>query len=145
MDNDDYGQQINNTLGKMLYYLQTHNSIVCSVSGGSDSNVIVHIIATYFREFLPKIHFVFSNTGLEWKATIKHLDYLEKRYDIKIDRTRGMSVVTACRKFGVPIVSKRHSKVINAFCRDIPYALKNVYATREETGGGLTSQSLLFV
>ena len=104
----DYAR-INNTLGKMGYYLSNHKSIVVSVSGGSDSDVIVHIICTHFREHLPKVHFVFANTGLEYKATLRHLDYLEERYGIKINRVRGMSIPSAVKKYGVPFVSKKVS------------------------------------
>ena len=115
---------INQTMGKMAHYLNNHECIVVSVSGGSDSDIIVHIIATHFRDFLPKIHFVFVNTGLEYQATKDHLNYLEDKYDITIDRVRGMSVVTAVRKYGVPVQSKVFSKRVNAYCRDVPYALK---------------------
>lgn len=115
-----------NTLGKMEYYLNNHNSILCSVSGGSDSDIIVHMIAIYFRKYLDKIHFVFVNTGLEYQATKDHLDYLEYVYRIKIDRIRGMSVVTAVRQYGAPIISKEHSHHIKSFCNDAPSAIKKV-------------------
>lgn len=118
--------RINNTMGKMGYYLETHKSIMVSVSGGSDSDIIVHIICTYYRDYLPKISFVFVNTGLEYQATKDHLDYLEYVYRIKIDRIRGMSVVTAVRKYGVPIISKEHSHHIKAFCNDAPSAIAKV-------------------
>lgn len=115
-----------NTLGKMEYYLSNHESILCSVSGGSDSDIIVHMICTYFRQYLSKIHFVFVNTGLEYQATKDHLTYLEGRYNIQIERIRGMSVVTAVRKYGVPIISKEHSHHIRSFCNDAPSAIKKV-------------------
>lgn len=127
--------RINNTMGKMDYYLSNHNSICVSVSGGSDSDIIVHMIATYFRQFLPKIHFVFADTGLEWTATREHIKYLQSKYDMKIDTVRGMSVVTAVRTCGVPVISKRHSDVINAYCRDVPSSIRKINATKEEVGG----------
>lgn len=102
--------RINNTLGKMGYYLSNHKRIVVSVSGGSDSDVIVHIICTHFREHLHKIYFVFANTGLEYRATIRHLDDLEKKYGIKIHRVRGMPIPLAVKKYGVPFVSKQVSE-----------------------------------
>lgn len=109
--------RINNTLGKMALYLGNHKSILCSVSGGSDSDIIVHMIATYFREFLPKIHFAFVNTGLEYQATRDHLDFLEHKYDIHIERIRGMPIPVAVRKYGVPVISKRHAQYIGGFAR----------------------------
>lgn len=105
--------RINNTLGKMSHYLGNHKSICVSVSGGSDSDIIVHMIATYFRNFLGKIHFVFVNTGLEYRATLLHLDYLEKRYEIKIDRVKGVPIPLAVKQNGVPFVSKRVSDYLS--------------------------------
>lgn len=92
--------RIHNTLGKMAHYLSNHNSICVSVSGGSDSDIIVHMIATYFREYLYKVHFVFVNPGLEYRATLSHLDDLEQRYGITINRIRGRSVVLVVREDG---------------------------------------------
>lgn len=102
--------RINNTLGKMAFYLSSHESISVSVSGGSDSDVIVHMICTNFREYLPKIHFVFANTGLEYQATLRHLEYLENRYGITINRVRGVPIPRAVKKYGVPFVSKQASE-----------------------------------
>lgn len=104
--------RINNTLGKMLHHLSTHNSICVSVSGGSDSDVIVHIIATHFRAFLPKVHFVFANTGIEYRATLKHLDYLREHYNIQIDEVRGEPIPVVVKKYGVPFLSKQVSEYL---------------------------------
>ena len=71
--------RINNTLGKFDHYLLTHKCVVVSVSGGSDSDIIVHMVATYLRCHLPKIHFVFCDTGLEWEATRNHIEELKKQ------------------------------------------------------------------
>lgn len=104
--------RINNTMGKMGYYLSAHTSICVSVSGGSDSDIIVHIIATYFRVHLPKIHFVFANTGIEYRATLDHLDYLREHYNIQIDEVRGMPIPVAVKKYGVPFLSKKVSEYL---------------------------------
>lgn len=104
--------RINNTMGKMGHYLATHNSVCVSVSGGSDSDIIVHIVATYFRQYLPKVHFVFANTGIEYKATLNHLDYLRKHYDIEIDEVRGVPIPTAIKKHGIPFLSKQVSEYL---------------------------------
>ena len=101
----------------MLHYLSTHESICVSVSGGSDSDVIVHIIATYFRQFLPKVHFVFANTGIEYRATLAHLDYLRSHYNITIDEVRGMPIPVAVKKYGVPFLSKRVSEYLGRLSR----------------------------
>lgn len=126
-------QRINNTLGKMNYYLATHNSICVSVSGGSDSDLIVHIIARYFRQYLEKIHFVFCNTGLEYRATLRHLDELEEKYNISIDRIRGKSVVSVVKQDGIPIISKDYSNVVGGAVKGRAFGLKRIERTRQES------------
>lgn len=128
----DY-ERINNTIGKMALYLGNHDHPCVSVSGGSDSNIIVHIIATYFREFLPKIHFVFVNTGLEYDATKRHLDYLEERYNINIDRIRGMSVVTAVHRYGVPVLSKEFSYAVASAQNENPGGIRKLTRKKSES------------
>lgn len=110
-------ERINNTLGKMAYYLSNHNSVCVSVSGGSDSDVIVHIIATHFRQFLSKVHFVFANTGVEYRATLDHLDYLRSHYNITIDEVRGMPIPLAVKKYGTPFLSKQASEYLGRLTR----------------------------
>lgn len=106
-------ERINNTMGKMAYYLGSHDSICVSVSGGSDSDIIVHIIATYFREYLPKVHFVFANTGIEYRATLQHIKGLETKYNIEIEEARGMPIPLAAKKYGVPFCSKKSSDYLS--------------------------------
>lgn len=134
--------RIMNTLSKMALHLSTHDSIVVSVSGGSDSDIIVHMIGTYFREYIPKIHFVFINTGLEYQATKRHIVEIQEKYNIVIDEIRGESVVSTVRKNGVPIVSKEFSKIVNGVQRNAGESyLKKLYATREESSGYALSKN----
>lgn len=118
--------RIDNTLGKFDYHLSNHNSVCVGVSGGSDSNIIVHIVATYFRSFLPRIHFAFNNTGLEYSATKRHLDFMENRYGIKIDRIRGESVVSVVHREGFPILSKEFSQTVNGVSRGVPSLVRKL-------------------
>lgn len=111
---------------KMNQYLREHDSIAVSVSGGSDSDCIVHLVCKYFPEYLNKIRFVFVNTGLEYDATKRHLCDLEKRYGIKIERIRGKSVVYVCKKYGFPILSKIKSHFLNLYLREVPCGEKYV-------------------
>lgn len=120
---------INNTLGKFALHLKTHNSIVVSVSGGSDSDILIHIIATYFREYLNKIHFVFINTGLEYKATRDHIENLKIKYNINIETIRGMPIPLVIKKYGLPIISKDHSQKIAGFCNGSEWATSRVLGT----------------
>lgn len=105
--------RVNSILGKMEFYLGTHNSINVSVSGGSDSDIVVHMIATYFKHYLSKVRFVFVNTGLEYRATLRHLMFLENTYGIQIHRIKGVPIPTAVRKNGVPFISKRVSDYLS--------------------------------
>ena len=104
--------RINNTLGKFEHYLGNHNCVCVSVSGGADSDIIVHIIATHFRKFLDKIHFVFANTGIEYRATLQHIKYLEEKYDVSIEEVRGMPIPIAVKRYGVPFISKQASEYL---------------------------------
>lgn len=125
--NDETESVVRDTLAKMNTYFSENNSIAVGVSGGSDSDCIIHLICKYYPEYLGKVHFVFVNTGLEYKATKEHLDYVEKKYGIKIERIRGMSVVTACKKFGVPILSKDKSHTLVAYVKGFPVATEKIF------------------
>lgn len=86
------------------------NRIVCSVSGGSDSDLIVDIMTRLERK---DIEYVFFDTGLEYKATKDHLNYLEKRYGIEIKRIRAkFPVPLAVKEVGQPFLSKQVSEYI---------------------------------
>lgn len=105
----DYAR-INNTMGKFGKYLGDSKQTLVSISGGADSDILVHIIATYFREHLPHVQFVFANTGIEYRATLDHLDYLRDKYDIRIYEVHGTPIPLAVRKYGTPIISKMASE-----------------------------------
>ena len=120
-------QQVMDTAQKMWDHFSDHEHILVSTSGGSDSDTIIHLIHTFAPEMIPKCHFVFVNTGLEYAATKRHLDDLEKWYGIKIERIRGMSVVTAVRRYGVPILSKMKSHFIDLYLRGWPSGEKLIF------------------
>lgn len=105
---------------KMNNYFRDHDSIAISVSGGSDSDCIVHLVCTYFPEYLEKISFVFVDTGLEYEATKRHISDLESKYGINIFKIRGLSVVTSCRRYGFPILNKIKAHYIDMYRRRTP-------------------------
>ena len=121
------------TGSKLLEYFGSHEHICISVSGGSDSDCIVHLVCTYFPEFLDKCKFVFVNTGLEYDATKRHLCDLEKRYGIEIDRIRGKSVVAVVREYGVPILSKYKSEMIRKHMNGNQYAWGYIFGDKVKT------------
>lgn len=123
----DVFAEIEHTFRRCEEIFSTHDRILVSVSGGSDSDCIVHIICTYFPEFIEKMHFVFGDTGLEYDATKRHLRDIEDRYNINIDKVRGKSVVWAVRKYGVPILNKYKSHVISDYQRGLEYASRNIF------------------
>lgn len=119
------------TARKMCKYFSEYENIMISVSGGSDSDCIVHLVCAYFPEFLQKIRFVFVDTGLEFEATKRHLCDLETRYNISIEQIRGVSVVTACKKYGFPILNKTKAKGLSLYLRGTP---KGEYIVFERPG-----------
>lgn len=94
-----------------------YNRIVVSVSGGSDSDILIDMVE---RIGYPEgtVIYVFYDTGLEFKATKDHLDFLEKKYDITIIRMRvPVPVPIGCKKYGLPFLSKQVSEWINRLQR----------------------------
>ena len=59
-----------------------YEKIVCSISGGSDSDVMLDIVFKCDKE--NKVDYVWFDTGLEYQATKDHLAFLEKKYGIEI-------------------------------------------------------------
>ncbi len=115
------------TGAKLIEYFESHDEIMISVSGGSDSDCIIHLVCTYFPEYLDKCHFCFVNTGLEYQATKDHLTYIEERYGIEIKRLRGKSVVWTVRKYGFPILSKYKAQLIGKYVKGVPHAYKWIF------------------
>lgn len=94
-----------------------YDNIVVSVSGGADSDRIVDLIE---RIGYPKgtVHYVFFNTGMEYKATKDHLKDLEQKYGISIETINPkMPVGAACHKYGLPFLSKQISNYIHRLQR----------------------------
>ena len=84
-----------------------------SISGGADSDVMLDLLLKVCPK--EKMTFVFFDTGIEYDATKRHLDYLEKKYDIKIDRQRAdVPVPLGVKKYGLPFISKDISAKINS-------------------------------
>lgn len=89
--------------------LRQHPKAICSYSGGADSDILIDLIERT-REMipsLPKVDYVFFNTGLEMKATKEHVKATAKKYDVNIIEARPkVNIVTASREHGIPFVSK---------------------------------------
>lgn len=92
---------------------QQHQKALVSISGGADSDVMMDICERVRTEQPIDIIYGFFNTGIEYKATLEHLDYLESRYGVEIVRFRAeKSVPQCCREYGQPFASKYISMMI---------------------------------
>lgn len=103
---------IQDALAKCYEVVEEHNHILCSCSGGGDSDVVVDMLIRCGAK--DKTDFVFFDTGLEYDATHEHLDYLEHKYGIKIDRAKPIkSIPKSVREYGVPFWGKFASDMIS--------------------------------
>lgn len=93
-------------IGKALSQARIFGTCVtCSVSGGSDSDILIDFVTRFDDE--KNIKYVWFDTGIEMEATKEHLFYLEEHYGIKIERIKAkLPVPAGCRKHGVPFISK---------------------------------------
>lgn len=106
-------QNVINNIVKSYYRINNsdYNKIMCSISGGADSDVMLDICHKCDNE--NKIDYVWFDTGLEYQATKDHLKYLEEKYNIKIKPYRAIKPIpTACREYGQPFLSKSVSEYI---------------------------------
>lgn len=96
--------------------LKKYDCIACSVSGGSDSDLLVDMCTKADQEH--KVRYVFFDTGLEYAATKEHLNYLEQKYNITIEWERAvLPIPTCCKKYGQPFLSKQVSEFISRLQR----------------------------
>ena len=86
--------------------------IMVSVSGGADSDIVLDLVERIGYP-LSEVHYAFFDTGLEFAATKRHLEYLEQKYGITIERYRAkIPVPLGVKKYGVPFLSKKISNNI---------------------------------
>lgn len=90
-----------------------YKKIVCSVSGGADSDVMLDILHKVDKDH--KVEYVWFDTGIEYQATKDHLKYLEDKYGIEIKRYKAIKPIpVSCKEYGVPFLSKFVSQMIMA-------------------------------
>lgn len=96
--------------------INRYDKVMCSISGGADSDVILDICQKIDKD--KKIVYVWFDTGLEYQATKDHLKYLEQKYNITIVRQRSPKPIPiCCREFGQPFISKYVSEHIGRLQR----------------------------
>ena len=95
---------------------ERYENIVCTISGGSDSDDMLDIIWRCDKD--NKVDFVWFDTGLEYQATKDHLKYLENKYGIEVKSYRAIKPIpTSCKEFGQPFISKFVSEQISRLQR----------------------------
>ena len=115
--------------------LKEHPNAICSYSGGSDSDILLHLVERVRGMFdLPKIDYAFFNTGLEMEATKRHVREVSAQYGIEIKIIRPeKNIVRAVREYGIPFVSKIMSKSLEcAQKKGIPLSIADEYAHAED-------------
>lgn len=99
------------------YRLKNFKNICVSVSGGSDSDLIIQMIEDNKQEG-NNINYIFCNTGFEYMATKLHIKYLELKYNIVIEELRPKKPIPlAVKEHGVPFISKHVSDMISRLQR----------------------------
>lgn len=111
--------------------LQEHPRAICSYSGGSDSDILLHLIEntrTMFR--LPPVQYAFFNTGLEMQAIKQHVKEMAKKYGVEITEYRPkVNIVLATKRYGLPFVSKIMSSGLEGVQKkNIPLEIADEYA-----------------
>lgn len=98
---------------KANHVLSNYHNIVVSISGGSDSDIVLDLIYRVSNILGKKVTYVWFDTGLEFEATKKHLTFLEEKYNIEILREKAVKPIpVACREYGQPFINKRVSEFL---------------------------------
>lgn len=94
----------------------THSTPTCSISGGSDSDIMLDMI--YRADPEKKVRYYFCDTGLEYQATKEHLAELEIKYGITIEHLKPKNPIPTCvKENGIPFISKHVSQMIERLQR----------------------------
>ena len=117
-------------------HLKAHPNAICSYSGGSDSDILIHLIerTRQIFPFLPPVKYAFFNTGLEMQATKDHVRAQAEKYGVEITEYRPkVNIVLSTRKHGVPFVSKIMSAGLEEWQKKgVPLTIADEYAEAED-------------
>ena len=87
--------------------LERHERACVSVSGGGDSDCMLDLVERTRQGTGCEVFYIWFDTGLEYRATRRHLAELEDRYGVEIVRYRAKKSIPACaREYGQPFLSK---------------------------------------
>lgn len=123
-------------MGIIMTRLRQHPKAICSYSGGSDSDIMIDLIeqARTIAPSLPKVKYVFFNTGLEMQATKDHVKATAEKYGVEIEEVRPkVNIVKATRKYGQPFVSKIMSGGLDEWQKKgVPLSIADEYEQAED-------------
>jgi 3'-phosphoadenosine 5'-phosphosulfate sulfotransferase (PAPS reductase)/FAD synthetase len=125
-------EAIKSIIAKRLY---EYPNAICSYSGGSDSDIMLHLIEQARKTCdLPPIRYCFFNTGLEMQAIKSHVKETAERYGVEITEHRPQKgIVQATREYGVPFISKIVSSGLETVQRkEIPLTIAEEYANAKD-------------
>ena len=122
--------------GIIMTRLKQHPNAICSYSGGADSDIMIDLIERTRQQMpsLPKVKYVFFNTGLEMQAIKDHVKYTADKYGVEIETVRPkINIVQAVRREGVPFVSKIMSEGLSQWQKKgIPLSIVDEYNSAED-------------
>lgn len=117
-------------------HLRAHPNAICSYSGGSDSDILIHLIERTRQvfPFLPPVKYAFFNTGLEMQATKNHVKATAEKYGVEITEYRPkVNIVQSTRKHGIPFLSKLISEGMERWQRkELPLTVADEYMNAED-------------
>lgn len=103
--------ELQSIIFRLYNNIENHNNILCSISGGYDSDIMLDLIERFGGH--GKTTYIFQNTGLEYEATKRHLEFLKERYRVEIEELKPKRAIPTCvREFGVPFWSKYVSQML---------------------------------
>ena len=123
-------------VGIIMTRLRQHPNAICSYSGGADSDILIDLIETARKiaPSLPRVKYVFFNTGLEMKATRDHVKETAQKYGVEIMEARPkVNIVNASRRYGIPFVSKIMSQGLSEWQKKgLPLTIAQEYEDAED-------------
>ena len=90
----------------------SYENVAVSISGGRDSDIMLDLITKILKDN-SEVRYIWFDTGLEYQATKRHLDDLERKYGITIERLKAQKPIPlSCKEYGIPFLSKMVSENI---------------------------------
>lgn len=131
----DSPQKFDAIRGIIMTRLKQHPNAICSYSGGSDSDILIHLIESTRQMInLPKVDYCFFETGLEMEATRRHVREVAEQFGVKISMNRPKkNIVLATREFGQPFISKIMSAGLEGWQKNkIPLEIHEEFLQAED-------------